>query len=221
MKFLEKYAIRRIDVIVALYVFLVVASEVFGAKTFPLFTIGSFTLTASVAIFVLPFVYSISDVVLEVHGRERARGLVLIGVGTITLLMLYALLATSLPPSSRFAPNEAAYDQIFQFSIRMSLASLIAFVVAEMLDIAIFAKLRERMKNKALWLRNNVSNFVAFFVDSAIFLTLAFYAFDKSPASNFVFIMGLLLPYWLLKCFMSIIETPFVYAGVKWLKRDK
>lgn len=221
MKLARKYDIRRSDIIVALYVFLVVTSEVFGAKTFTLFDIGSFSLGASVAIFVLPFVYSISDIMLEVHGRERARGLVLIGTGTIALLMLYALLATGLPPSSRFAPQEAAYDQIFQFSIRMSIASLVAFVVAEMLDIAIFSKIRERMKKKALWLRNNVSNFVAFFVDSAIFLTLAFYAFDKGPAENFIFILGLLIPYWLLKCLMSVIETPFVYAGVKWLKRDK
>lgn len=221
MKLARKYDIRRSDIIVALYVFLVVVSEVFGAKTFTLFNIGSFSLSASVAIFVLPFVYSISDIMLEVHGRERARGLVLIGTGTIALLMLYALLATSLPPSTRFAPQEAAYDQIFQFSIRMSIASLVAFVVAEMLDIAIFSKIRDRMKKKALWLRNNVSNFVAFFVDSAIFLTLAFYAFDKGPVENFSFILGLLIPYWLLKCLMSIIETPFVYAGVKWLKRDK
>lgn len=56
MKLARKYDIRRSDIIVALYVFLVVVSEVFGAKTFTLFNIGSFSLSASVAIFVLPFV---------------------------------------------------------------------------------------------------------------------------------------------------------------------
>lgn len=218
MKKISVLTLPRVDVIVALYIFLTIVSEVMGAKTFPIVSIGSFHLSSSVAIFVLPFVYSLSDIMLEVYGRQRARGLVYLGIGTVILLTLYQLLATSLPPTARFAPNEPAYDQIFHFSIRMSLASIAAFAASELLDVAIFSKLRERMKHKALWLRNNASNFVAFFVDSAIFLTLAFYAPEKSLGSNLAFIAGLLLPYWLLKCFMSIIETPFVYAGVKWLK---
>ena len=213
-------AISRTDIVVALYIFLTIITEVMGAKTFPIITIGSFQLSSSVAIFILPIVYSLSDIMLEVHGKKRARGLVYLGIGTIVLLMLYTLLATSLPPTSRFAPSEPAYDAIFQFSIRISIASITAFALSELLDLAIFSKLRERMKGKALWLRNNVSNFVGFFVDSAVFLTIAFYALDKSLANNFSFILGLLIPYWLLKCFMSIIETPFVYAGVKWLRRD-
>ena len=220
MKKTDSPAIRRTDIIVALYIFLIVASELFGAKTFPILSIGDFHLSASVAIFLLPFVFSLSDVMLEVHGRRRAKGLVYLGIGVIILLMLFAALATALPPSNRFAPHEAAYDEIFAFSIRISFASLAAFAVSELLDVAIFARLREKMKNKALWLRNNLSNFIAFFVDSAVFLTLAFYAFDKTPSANFSFILGLLLPYWLLKCSLSIIETPLVYAGVKWLKKD-
>jgi len=49
---------------------------------------------------------------------------------------------------------------------------------------------------------------------------LAFYAFNKPLADNVPFLIGLILPYWLLKCLMSIIETPFVYLGVKWLKKN-
>lgn len=217
---MKSVVIRRVDVIVALYIFLIIVAELFGAKTFTLLHIGTFALNASVTLLALPLLYSMSDIMLEVHGRARARGLVMLGIGIVVLLMLYAALATTLPPSARFSPSEAAYDQIFGFSIRMSLASIVAFAVAELLDVAVFAKLRERMKNKALWLRNNLSNFVGFFVDSLIFLTLAFYAFDKSFESNVVFLTGLLIPYWLLKCGMSVLETPLVYAGVKWLKRD-
>lgn len=214
-------ALKRADIIVALYIFFVVVAELMGGKTFHIVNIGTFSLNASVAIFVLPFVYSLSDVMLEVHGRKKARGLVLLGTSVIVLLMAYAAIATALPPSSRFAPQEAAYDQIFQFSIRMSFASLVAFAVAELLDVAIFAKLRERMQHRALWLRNNLSNFVGFFVDSVLFLSIAFYAFDKPFDQNIVFITGLLIPYWLLKCFLSVVETPLVYAGVKWLRKQR
>lgn len=211
---------RRLDIIIALYIFFTITAELLGSKTFGIVQIGSFTLTASVAIFVLPFVFSLTDVVLEVYGKARARNLALLGMGTIVLLILYTSLATSLPPSSRFAVHETAYDEIFQLSIRISLASIAAFACSQLLDIAVFSKLRERMKNRALWLRNNLSNFIGFFVDSAVFLTLAFYALEKGFGDNISFIFSLLIPYWLLKCVLSVIETPLVYAGVKWLKKD-
>jgi uncharacterized integral membrane protein (TIGR00697 family) len=90
-----------------------------------------------------------------------------------------------------------------------------------LLDVMVFSRLREVMHKKALWFRNNVSNIVSQFFDTTLFITLAFYAFDKPFSNNFSFLLGLILPYWLLKCAMSVIETPLVYAGVAWLKGEK
>ncbi len=217
---MKNITFRRMEIIVALYIFCIIVAELMGAKTFQIINLGDFALRASVAIFILPIIYSLSDVVVEVHGRARARGMVYTGIAMIVLLILYSALATALPPTARFLPSEVSYDLIFHATIRISLASLVAFAVAELLDVAIFAKLRERMKGRSLWLRNNLSNFISFFVDSLIFLTLAFYAFDQSIGANVSFIAGLLIPYWLLKCAMSVFGTPLVYAGVKWLKND-
>ena len=93
--------------------------------------------------------------------------------------------------------------------------------MADFLDVAIFAKLRKKLGKSKLWLRNNASNFIAQFIDTAVFMVLAFYALDKGFGSNITFLWSLILPYWLLKCFMSIIETPLVYLGVQWLKNKK
>jgi uncharacterized integral membrane protein (TIGR00697 family) len=220
VKFL-KLPIRRYDLVVGLYIFGVMVAELMGAKTFPLFTIGHQHFNASVAIFVLPLLYSLTDVVVEVHGKARARSLVYTGIAMIALLIAYATLATSLPPTMRYAGSEAAYDQIFHASIRISAASLTAFALAELFDIAVFSKLRQRMHKKALWLRTNLSNFLSFFIDSAVFLTLAFYAFGKPLGDNVSFLISLLLPYWFLKCLMSVAATPLVYAGVRWLRTEK
>jgi uncharacterized integral membrane protein (TIGR00697 family) len=212
--------IKRFDLLVALYVFGVIVSELMGAKTFPVATIGNTHLNASVAIFVLPLLFTITDVIVEVKGRARARSVVFSGLIMVGLLVLFTALATSLPPTNRFAPTESSYDTIFHASIRMSFASLAAFAVAELLDVAIFSKLRSKMGKSKLWLRNNVSNFISQFFDSLIFLTLAFYAFGQSFGSNAHFIVGLLIPYWLFKCLMSVLETPLVYLGVWWLRRE-
>ncbi len=213
--------INKFDFLVALYIFCISVAEMMGAKTFPLFRIGTYQLNASVAIFVIPLLFTVNDIIIEVHGKERAKSVVMSGLIMIFFIMMFSLFATSLPPSARFATTESAYDKIFQASARISAASLTAFAIAEFLDIFIFSKLREKMKKKALWLRNNLSNFIAQFADTVIFMTLAFYAFDKSPQNNAVFLFSLILPYWLLKCGMSIIETPLVYIGVRWLKGSK
>lgn len=210
--------IERMDVLIALYIFCIAVSELMGAKTFPLFSIGAFKLNASVAIFTIPVIFSINDVIIEVHGKQRARSVLWSGFLVIFLILLFSLLAISLPPSARFREAEAAYDEVFRRSARIAGASLTAFILAGLLDIAVFARIRERLGRKALWLRNNVSNFISQFFDTSIFMTLAFYSLDRSLGDNVSFLWSLVLPYWLLKSGMSIVETPFVYLGVSWLR---
>ena len=215
------FKIQKLDFLISFYITCILISELMGGKTFPLLTIGTFNLSASVAIFVIPLVYGINDIVTEVFGKPRAQSMVRSGLFMVLFLLLFAILATALPATARFMPLEKAYEQVFGVSIRIAAASLIAFAIGEFSDVLIFYKIRQRLGKSKLWFRTNASNFLSQFLDTAIFITLAFYTLDKPFASNFPFLLGLILPYWLLKCFMSIIETPLVYAGVKWLKRDE
>ena len=216
-----KININKMDLLVSIYIACIAIAELMGAKTFPFAIPGLPTLNASVAIFVLPLVFTINDVITEVYGKERARSVVRSGLVVIVLLLLFSLLATHLPPSGRFVVSEPAYDTIFGLSARISLSSLIAFAVAEFMDILVFSKIRQKIGTKALWLRNNVSNMISQLIDTVIFMTLAFYSLNQDIMSNVSFLLSLIIPYWLLKCSMSVIETPLVYWGVKWLKEDK
>jgi len=210
--------IHKFDLMVALYVFGIMVAELMGAKTFPIATIGNFHLTASVAIFVMPLLFMSVDVIVEVYGRARARSLVRIGLLIVLLQVLTAWLFTSLPPSKHYAATNDAYDTIFGTSIRFGLASVAAFAASEFLDVAVFARLRQRMQGKALWLRNNVANFLSQFVDSTVFVTLAFYAGSQSFGSNFSFLAGIIIPYYLVRCAMSVAETPLIYLAVHWFR---
>lgn len=215
------FKVQKLDLLVSVYIFCIAVSELMGAKTFPLLNIGVIQLNASVAIFVFPLLFTITDIIVEVHGAERARSIVRSGLIVIFLILLFSLLVTSLPPSRRFITSEAAYDAVFGLSARIAAASLTAFAVAAFLDVAIFTRLRERMKKHALWFRNNASNIISQAVDTTVFMFLAFYAFDKGFIDNTLFLLSLIIPYWLLKSLMSLIETPLVYLGVGWLKQDK
>lgn len=201
---------HKLDLLLAIYITSIVAAELMGAKTFPLVF-----LNASVAIFTLPITFIINDVVIEVEGGARALNFMRSTFVILIFLALFNILAISLSPSTRFTAFEPAYQTIFAKSLRMTLASLMAFFLAQRLDIYIFSKLRARLKNNSLWLRSNTSNIVSLFFDTSIFMFLAFFEGD-----NAIFVWSLILPYWGLKCLFSMVETPATYFIINWLKKS-
>lgn len=201
--------IHKLDFLLAMYISAIVAAELLGGKIFTLSGIN-----ASVAIFVFPLTFTINDVVSEVYGKNRARSFVQSGLVILLALFVYTVLSTTLPPASRFAESNEAYKHIFVKSQRIIIASLIAFWLSEQFDILIFSRIRKKFGKKRLWLRNNLSNFLSQLFDTIIFMFIAFYA-----KGGFMFIVSLIIPYWLLKCGFSIIQTPFTYLGVSWLKK--
>ena len=213
--------LHKFDIIVALYIFGIVTAQLMGSKVVPFGEIFGLTLNISVAVFLMPLLFTITDVVVEVYGKARARSLVYTGLIVVVLLAIYTLIVTNLPAANRFLSSNDAYNLIFGTSIRFAIAAIAAFLAAEIIDVLIYSKMRERMKNKGMWLRNNVSNFIGQFIDSAVFVVIAFYAFDMSVGANFAFLAGIVIPYWIIRCLMSIVGTPLAYAGVAFLrKRD-
>jgi uncharacterized integral membrane protein (TIGR00697 family) len=210
--------LHRFDVIVALYIFGIVAAQLMGAKVIPFGNIFGLPLSISVAVFLMPLLFTITDIVVEVHGKSRARSLVWTGLIVVVLLAVYTLFVTALPAAGRYEASSGAYSEIFGTSIQFAVASIAAFLAAETMDVFIYTKLREKMKKKGMWLRNNVSNFVGQFIDSAVFVVIAFYMFDENIAHNFVYLAGIVLPYWMVRCAMSVASTPLSYAGVRFLK---
>lgn len=202
---------QKLDLLHALYVAAIVVAELMGSKTFPLWFMN-----ASVAIFVLPITFSINDIIFEVYGRKRALSFVRSGLYILFFLVIFNLIAVMLPPSERFMASNEAYTLIFQKSLRITLASLIAFFVSERLDVFVFSKIKARLKSRQLWLRNNLSNIFGMLIDTVIFMTLAFY-----QPGNLGFLISLIVPYWLLKSFSSALMTPLVYRGVAWLKNKE
>ena len=199
--------LTKLEILVGLYIFCLFVSEVMGYKLIPLFQIGEMHFSSSVAIFVLPFIFSINDIVIEVYGLKKALAISRLGFTVIALIALFSLFFTALPPAERFAASNEAYNSVFSFSIRVAIASLVAFAVAQVTDIMIFQKLRKRLGKKSLWLRTNASNVVGLLIDTVIFMTIARYDVGADIGNNVQYLAGLILPYWIFKCFMSVLIT--------------
>jgi len=177
------------------------------------------TVHVSVGILTVPVMFLVTDIVEEVLGKEVAKKFVNSAIVVMIFILIITALSVWLPadPTKEYFSQES-YASIFSVTIRMSIASIIAFILAQYHDIWAFNFWKRKTDGKFLWLRNNASTIISQLIDSTVFMFIAFYGL--TPKFNVVYIISLILPYWLFKILFALLDTPFAYLGVRWLKKE-
>ncbi|MAG22172.1 MAG: hypothetical protein CL943_02610 [Candidatus Diapherotrites archaeon] len=202
---------QKTNFLLGLFVASLVAANLLSLK------VASFGIfEASVGILVFPILFLITDVVEEVHGKGKAKEFVYIALATLVFILVVTAIAVILPAASRSFITDAEYSKIFGTTLRIFVASIIGFFFSQMHDVWAFNFWKEKTGGKHLWLRNNASTIVSQFIDTTLFMFLAFYAI--SPKFDVAYTFALIIPYWLIKVLFALLDTPFVYLGVKWLR---
>jgi hypothetical protein len=199
-------------VLFALYLTSMVLVNTLGSK---ITTLGS--VRASVGVFFMPILFLVTDVVGEVFGRKTSA--LFVNISSAMLVFMFAMigLCIALPPNPTWGLQES-YQTIFASSMRMTAASLVSFFIAQHVDVFTFSFMKRITKEKYLWVRNNVSTIVSQFIDTTIFMFIAFYHITDQYTVPFIF--SLIIPYWLFKVLFALLDTPLCYLGVWWLKRE-
>lgn len=178
------------------------------------------TISVSVGILTVPVMFLITDVVAEVLGRQTAKKFINVALIVMIFTVIITTIAVGIPvDQSRKFFSQSEYENIFGASIRIMIASIIAFIIAQYHDIWAFEFWKRKTKGRFLWLRNNLSTIGSQFLDSTIFMFIAFYGL--TPRYDTLFIFSLIIPYWIFKILFALLDTPFAYLGVKWLKDEK
>ncbi len=168
-------------------------------------------LAFSFGAFMHAITFPCTDTVAEVWGSARARLMVYLGSATYAVAIAFYIVGSKLPPAPGWELNDA-YVSIFSQASRMIVGSICATVVAQLLDIYVFEKIKRATGEKWLWLRNNGSTAISQFVDTAIFYSIAFYGVipnDQLPL--------LVIGTYLVKLVITILDTPVVYLLVRWI----
>ncbi|MGQ7868360.1 queuosine precursor transporter [Sunxiuqinia sp. sy24] len=172
--------------------------------------IGPWSAPAGVLIF--PLAYIINDVIAEVWGYTKARLIIWAGFGVNVLAALFFMLAISMP-SAPFYEEQAAFQTILGSSIRIVLASLMAYVVGSFLNAYVMSKFKLMTQGKNFSLRAIVSTLAGEGADSLIFITIAFAGIFPMPV-----ILGMIVTQALLKTAYEILVLPLTYQVVKKVK---
>ncbi len=211
MPTLSERDIKKIAIALAIYLASLFAANTLGLKIMP-FLLG---LHVSVAVFSFPFVFLMTDVIGEVYGKKMARLFVRCGFIATALFLAYSFISLSLPWAEAGMWAKDSYEQIYGVSMRIALASLVAFAVAEYQDVFAFFFVRAKLGAKFFWLRSLLSNIWSQFLDSAIFMLIAFYGVYSNDA-----LIKIIITWWLFKVAMGFAYTPLSYLGLR-LLRDK
>ena len=200
-------------ILLGVFVTGVVLANLLGAK---IVDFGFFV--ASVGIFMYPVTFLATDIVAEVYGRKKAMTFVMVGLMANVIMFLMVAAAVVLPPAPRYPSNEA-FLEVFNPSLRIIAASITAFFIGQLHDVRAFEFWKAKTRGRYLWLRNNASTIVSQFIDSTIFMFLAFY--KMTPEYTVAFVFALIIPWWLLKVTIALADTPLVYLGVRWLRKGE
>ena len=174
--------------------------EIFGTKLFEI----------SVGILPYPITFLITDLISEIYGKKKANQIVVAGIFASFFSLLIVYVSNTVPATSWSPVGDDMFSTVFGNTAIAVFASMIAYLLAQFIDIQIFHFWKRLTKGKHLWLRNNFSTFLSQFVDTFTILILlcSFNIIDWSRFS------GLLIAGFLFKVMVAIFDTPFLYLGV-------
>ena len=194
--------------IVAIFVALLLISNIGAVKLIsfgPLITDGG--------AFLFPLVYIVGDVLAEVYGWKAARRAIVLGFAMSILAAITFFLVQISPPAADW-PNQEAFESVLGFVPRIVLASVLGFLVGQMLNAYVLVKIKERTREKKLWARLLGSTVVGEFADTLVFCTIAFYGVITGGDFLTYVIFGFVY-----KTTVEIILLPVTYRVIAYVKK--
>ncbi len=193
---------------VAITGFFVTALVVANVLAVKLVEIGDRVFPAGLVVF--PLSYLLGDVLTEVYGFRAARAVIWLGFACNLLAVAAIQVAIALPAAGFFSGQEA-YEETLGTTWRIFLASLAAYVVGELANSAVLARMKIATRGRYLWTRTLGSTVVGEGLDSLVFVTIAFAG--RAP------LLDPILTTWAIKIVWEATATPLTYLLVNTLKR--
>ena len=195
-------------VIASVFVTSLVVANILATKVW---SFGNIFIPAGVVAY--PITFLMTDIIGEIWGKKTANQVVWAGFFCSILAAALGYLAVWLP-AAPFYQHQEAFSSMFGMVGRITIASLIAYIVSQTHDIWLFHFLKERTGGRHLWLRNNLATITSQLIDTVIFISIAF-----GGVIPFFSLLGMMLGQWLVKAILALLDTPFCYLFVGILSR--
>ncbi len=163
-----------------------------------------------------PLTFILTDILNEFYGRKTARRVTLLGAAMIALtigIIQVANQAAWFPPAysdpdwGKDNMTPFAFENVFLNASWIQFASMVAFVVANYVDIGVFFVLKRLTGNRLLWLRATGSTAVSQLIDTVVIITIAFgHRLDDAT------LLSIIVTSYVVKVTVAVLVTPLIYA---------
>jgi len=204
----KEHALRYYDLILALFVALLLISNIAATK---LLEIGPFISDGGAILF--PLTYIFGDVLTEVYGYRKARRAIIVGFAASVLAALTFLAVQYIPGAPEYT-NQSAFEAVLGFVPRIVAASMAGYLCGQFINAYVLARLKVKTKGKWLWLRLIGSTVFGELADTIVFCTIAF--FGILTGGSFLNYVMVGVAY---KIGVEIVCLPVTYRVIAYLKR--
>lgn len=196
--------------VAAIFVTCLITANIIAVKV-----VDIFGWAAPAGVIIFPLSYIFGDVLTEVYGYRQARRVIWLGF-FCNLIVVIAVWLGQMMPGAIFWDGQGAYERILGFAPRLLAASFAAYLFGEFANSFILAKMKIMTKGRWLWTRTVGSTLIGEGLDSAVFISLAFFGLVPVPV-----LLTMVGTQWLLKVGYEVLATPLTYFVVGFLKKKE
>lgn len=200
-------------VLAALFITALVSCNLIANK-FVLVDLGFYEFKLSAGVLPYPLTFLITDILSEIYGRRKTNQVVIAGFFASLLVLLILFLGGSFNAIETSPVSDEAYGMVFQNSGRIIMASMLAYLVAQFVDVRVFHFWKRTTKGKHLWLRNNFSTVFSQLLDTILVTVVIFFG-----KQNVGFISDLVVDGWFFKVLCALVDTAIIYLIVYLIRR--
>ncbi len=197
-----------LKILISLFSVIVVMSNIISTKIFHLPILNHLPLPAGIIIY--PISLIITDLVTELYGVLRAKQMIWIAFG-MSLLSFGILEITFLLPGGSDIFKEALGKNGW-----IVMGSLTAYLIGQMIDVKLYACIKQWTKGRFLWIRNIGSMLIAQLIDTFIVNWIYLYL---GLGFGLETVLQVTLFSYLFKVAFTVFNTPLYYFLVKIFQR--
>ncbi len=175
-----------------------------------------YTMSVPVGVIAYPFTFLATDLISELYGRKKAQLVVWVGFWMNVFMLFLMSVNHWLPNTGGVSGGLQLFEGVYEFMIGNTIASMVAYLVSQTVDVRLFHFWKDLTNGKHLWLRNNASTTVSQLVDSTAILSILYIAGNLGQEVDTIGKLAILIfNSYLFKFFFALFDTPLCYLGVK------
>ena len=183
------------------------------ANKFVTVDLGFKVFIVSAGILPYPLTFLVTDLISELYGQKKANLVVFSGFIASLFVLLFLWLGGQFNSIPSSIVDDVTYNSVFRNAWRLIAASMVAYLIAQFIDVRIFHFWKKLTNGKHLWLRNNGSTIASQLVDTSLVICILFVGVWNSDQ-----IISAIIDGWTFKMLMALIDTPIIYGIIYFLK---